>query len=975
MSESMLRNSKPEAIKMHKGFFVKMRRDGYSDWLNPSFFRELIQNSVDAGSKNIDFRIGTVPAEGAFGERSPLDNVIRVICTDDGCGMTEDIIKNVFLKPGASSKDGQPDSIGGFGTARGMLCWSQARYSFLTNGLYVEGDGDLYTMRPVAEEIALRQEWVSTLTDAGRTEDAERVRRSIADLVANQNIRGTRFTIDIDPTETSGGYRVTEERVEYSLRSMLSKSQLGPKITLNGEALKEQLKVGHFRRKLAVQDPNTGADVNFAKVHITDGDKATYKGEVLVRVRGVNMYQKYISSGQQVVVEIEPALSKLVLREDRGGMKAPFDAAFDFFITELNADHASALRAEEESKHIVVTGALGEQEVVINKPKVDGEVDEETIRVGRKAQQSETSAIRSASDVVFSQETAVMTETEQSEHNRIVAGILDFVQAVQNGQETFLSKLPKEFEDEAKAAISVLRKEGADGLRSLSIAINTMLFTELRQRILQAQPQSRDILPDLHMHIESKIEGPDDRFGQAVRRLNPNTWRTSDGPNGSKVGGRGSEAHALYAGWTTLVRLCVEEMAKICPSLASEADGRIKIATGWHLEKPTNTWDYDTQSYQDRMRLASHKKLGEKHVFLLNPLRPDFKRAYDPTLFEEDLAEGAPKGVPTLLSLAIHETVHMVEKHHNERFASLLTRLQSAFASSKMLRKVEDEVSKAVAVVAAAYGKGKVRVQAMEGAEPAATVSAEPARRRPGRPRKHPLPEQAPVKGEPEVIRPAAQVLAHAAPMAMMVTGALASPENQENPAYTAAIEAVSEVLSGQEDGTVVVDCDRLAEFERGVNMAIEHDFMPEISRPVEFDVSQIDITGLENSPVLAQEFGAIPDSISNIIGDIDLPDIPNFQSTGLDTQPVSGAAMASLDEIQSVLGDLPDLDFPVIPDPAALPASADLPNLSGLIPDEILASPTGSASIEALLPERMGIGMFDDGEEPEIPMKLGPSM
>ncbi|MEK6832563.1 MAG: ATP-binding protein [Nanoarchaeota archaeon] len=136
-------------------FFKRIRRD-YRDW-KMAFFRELIQNSVDAGSKNIFF---TTNRE---------EN--KIICEDDGCGMDKDIIINKFLVLGETTKtDGQ--TIGGFGRAREIICFANKAYEIKTKNIFVKGSGSNFTV----EEVNEYQKGCKISIWFDKEEDVERIK-------------------------------------------------------------------------------------------------------------------------------------------------------------------------------------------------------------------------------------------------------------------------------------------------------------------------------------------------------------------------------------------------------------------------------------------------------------------------------------------------------------------------------------------------------------------------------------------------------------------------------------------------------------------------------------------------------------------------------------------------------------------------------------------------------------------------------
>ena len=110
--------------------FFKKERNSYSNWPF-AFWRELIQNSVDAGSSRIDIDINVVDS-----------NQIIVTFNDNGCGFSADIRDNVFFFLGKTNKtQGQ---IGGFGKARIVVCFSQHNYQIISQDWRCTGSGSSF---------------------------------------------------------------------------------------------------------------------------------------------------------------------------------------------------------------------------------------------------------------------------------------------------------------------------------------------------------------------------------------------------------------------------------------------------------------------------------------------------------------------------------------------------------------------------------------------------------------------------------------------------------------------------------------------------------------------------------------------------------------------------------------------------------------------------------------------------------------
>lgn len=117
-------------VKVPPVYFRKAK-DEYADWAS-AWWREAIQNSLDAGAN--DFRIEVADLEGGGA---------RVIFSDNGKGMDERTLTEVFLALGGSQKE--DGSIGGFGYAKNLLCFAHKNYAISTGHQRVEGAGGDYT--------------------------------------------------------------------------------------------------------------------------------------------------------------------------------------------------------------------------------------------------------------------------------------------------------------------------------------------------------------------------------------------------------------------------------------------------------------------------------------------------------------------------------------------------------------------------------------------------------------------------------------------------------------------------------------------------------------------------------------------------------------------------------------------------------------------------------------------------------------
>jgi hypothetical protein len=122
-------------ISLSPSFFTK-ELQAYSDWRS-AFWRELVQNSVDASCSTIKITI------------RPEGEGCAVTFHDNGPGMTRETLEQVYFVVGETTKVGH-DSIGGFGRARVLTCFGHAFWKISTNQWRCTGSGTLYEISPSA---------------------------------------------------------------------------------------------------------------------------------------------------------------------------------------------------------------------------------------------------------------------------------------------------------------------------------------------------------------------------------------------------------------------------------------------------------------------------------------------------------------------------------------------------------------------------------------------------------------------------------------------------------------------------------------------------------------------------------------------------------------------------------------------------------------------------------------------------------
>src|ERR1051325_11540798 len=150
-------------------------------------------------------------------------------------------------------------------------------------------------------------------------------------------LRGCELTIAVDDA--------TYEQMVEKLEQFLVESRISARVYLNGSRLpKRSALAGRHVRDLLVDDQT------FARVYV---NKSVHSHRVIVRVNGVSMFTTRTSTNAQVVVELEPGLSRKVLTANRDGLRGDYRYVLNEFLREIAIDTRSALR-ERYVRHTTI---------------------------------------------------------------------------------------------------------------------------------------------------------------------------------------------------------------------------------------------------------------------------------------------------------------------------------------------------------------------------------------------------------------------------------------------------------------------------------------------------------------------------------------------------------------------------------------------------------------------------------------------
>ena len=305
-----------EQIGISPRFFETERGRMYDDW-EIKFWRELIQNSVDADSTTIAIRIIQLKDENGNTVFGPdMRPACRVIFTDNGKGMDYDTIKNVYMMLGESSKN-SGDSIGGFGRARILTNFSQQRYRIETQTWCVEGSGSAYEITPL-----------------------------------DRTVKGCVQEIDVKGADI--------ETMRHALSRYLSFCQLDVKVLIEDPESGEMKPWTIWAYRRGKTDQLVARNEAFADVHLVKGTDQ-HAGLLIVRVNGVAMFEQPHAAKGRVIVEIHPDKASprehKILTLSRDSLHWPYRDALYKLQSRLAINKSSALRENKKQSFVIKGGA------------------------------------------------------------------------------------------------------------------------------------------------------------------------------------------------------------------------------------------------------------------------------------------------------------------------------------------------------------------------------------------------------------------------------------------------------------------------------------------------------------------------------------------------------------------------------------------------------------------------------------------
>lgn len=270
-----------ETLRLSPRFFTHELK-AYSQW-ETAFWRELLQNSVDANATEIQITLENLE-----------EGKCQIDFNDNGVGMNEDILRNVYFNLGETSKGIDTNSntdvtIGGHGRARVLTCFAHQSYQIKTLKWECSGQGGEYQ--------------ISLLTSP---------------------IKGCQLRVITAHSSRSS--------LEYALRKYLETCQLQSciQVEVQGERFTNWL----YKRKAT-------RIVEFGSLHTSK--RIPYRS--IVRVNGVAMFENYLCCADLgIILEIPPEKSRNILTVSRDQLKSPHGRTLDTLLIEIAIDSESIKR-------------------------------------------------------------------------------------------------------------------------------------------------------------------------------------------------------------------------------------------------------------------------------------------------------------------------------------------------------------------------------------------------------------------------------------------------------------------------------------------------------------------------------------------------------------------------------------------------------------------------------------------------------
>ena len=358
-------------IRVPKTFFIKERKQAYGDW-RLAFWRELLQNSVDAGATRIDADLETLHLP------HPHAGKLAVTFTDNGPGMSREVLEGVYMALGETTKsDG---SVGGFGRARILACFSQEHWQLRS------------------------RDWLATADATGSGYDVEDGLEHFPGMMV-------RVVLDDEAAAWEGDLSI---KWRSALERYLSTCHLPDhQVWLNGlEKLMPPRRPGRFLREV----------LEGANLHEVDGEPL--EGYLLVQVNGLAMFTEYFGGEVSYVLDLAPEVSRQYLTAGRDHLKPELRTPVGDIFEKLNRGRATAVMPPLPPimlRHTTPSGHRVRHPGVLNLADVELHVDNKPTLSGGLARDHMNTGVRDARWSINLEETLEVRVSDTLTHDAVLA--------------------------------------------------------------------------------------------------------------------------------------------------------------------------------------------------------------------------------------------------------------------------------------------------------------------------------------------------------------------------------------------------------------------------------------------------------------------------------------------------------------------------------------------------------------------------
>jgi len=182
-------NARKIQVKAGKRFFSNALKDYGHNWPE-KWWREAIQNSVDAGARNVQCVIKTQD-----------DGNVLVSVIDDGKGMDPYTVEHKFLVLGETTKEGEAGAAGGFGKAKELLILPWLGWEVQSHETVARGVGDEGEIETASEYLNGTR--LSVLMPSGQHTSAS----DAMAFLLKCNLPRVKFTVDGEVVQAKLGVR------------------------------------------------------------------------------------------------------------------------------------------------------------------------------------------------------------------------------------------------------------------------------------------------------------------------------------------------------------------------------------------------------------------------------------------------------------------------------------------------------------------------------------------------------------------------------------------------------------------------------------------------------------------------------------------------------------------------------------------------------------------------------------------------